>query len=249
MQMNEAILIDRKFNGPPTSGNGGYVAGMVAKALLDRRPATSAVEVTLRAALTLDRPLQVTDTAEGGVALMDGEQLLATAQAVALDLALPTAPTLEQARAAGALGRMRSAGRTGNPYLHCFGCGIARTPDTGLRIVPAEFDDSDLVASDWTPDAHFADDDGRIPAEIVWTALDCPAGFAWGRRLGGENTALLTGRITLAIVGEVRAGEPYVVLAWPLERDGRKLHAGTALFDAQGRALAYSRQLWFAPKA
>jgi hypothetical protein len=246
--MTDRFIVSRHFNGPPTSGNGGYVAGLLARELLRRRPGAAAVEVTLRAALPLDRPLQVKDEADSAVTLMDGDQLLARAAGVALELELPAAPTLEQARAAGAIGRMRSARGSGNAYLHCFGCGMEREPHEGLRIVPSAIGDDDLVASDWTPHGVFADPDGGIPAEIVWTALDCPAGFAWGRRLGGDNTGLLTGRITLAIVGEVRPDEPYVVAAWPLERDGRKLHAGTALFDAQGRPVAFSRQLWFAPK-
>lgn len=246
--MTDRFIVSRRFNGPPTSGNGGYVAGLLSRELLRRRPGPAAVEVTLRAALPLDRSLQVLDEPDGSVALMDGEQLLARAAGVALELELPAAPTLEQARAAGAIGRMRSARGSGNAYLHCFGCGMEREPHEGLRIVPTAIDDEDLVASDWTPNEAFADAEGRIPAEIVWTALDCPAGFAWGRRLGGDNSGLLTGRITLAIVGEVKAAEPYVVAAWPLEREGRKLHAGTALFDAQGRPLAFSRQLWFAPK-
>lgn len=244
------LFVSRRFNGPPTSGNGGYVAGLLARELLRREPAHVAVEVTLRAALPLDRPLDVDEDPEGGVLLRDGEQLLAQARGVALEIDLPPPPALDEARAAGVTGRMRSAAGVANPYLHCFGCGVAREPHDGLRIAPSPVGDAEVVASDWTPDPAFADAQGRVLDEIVWTALDCPAGVAWGYRLGsaGEAAALLTGRITLAIVGEVRAGEPVVVAGWPLEREGRKLHAGTALFGADGRVLAYSRQLWFAPK-
>ena len=248
--MADTLLISRRFNGPPTSGNGGYVAGLLARELLRREPAHPAVEVTLRAALPLDRALPVERRTGGGVALLDEGQLLAEAVGVSLDLELPPPPSLDEARAAGATGRLRSAAGIANPYLHCFGCGVARAPHEGLRIAPSPVGDAEVVASDWTPDPAFADEHGRVNDEIVWTALDCPAGIAWGYRMGaGESAAaLLTGRITLAIVGDVLAGEPYVVAAWPLERDGRKLHAGTALFDAKGRAVAFSRQLWFAPR-
>lgn len=246
--MSEHLVVSRRFNGPPNSGNGGYVAGLLARELLERQPAAQAVEVTLRAPLTLEQPLRLVDEPSGGLALMDGDLLLAQAVAVSLELDLPPAPGIDEARAAGAIGRMRSARGVGNAYLHCFGCGVERAPHEGLRIVPTEIGDDGLVASDWIPHEAFADGEGRVPAEIVWTALDCPAGFAWGRRLGKGNQGLLTGRITLAITGEVRAGQPLVVAAWPLERDGRKLHAGTALFDPDGRVLAFSRQLWFAPK-
>jgi len=40
------------------------------------------------------------------------------------------------------------------------------------------------------------------------------------------------------------AGEPRVILAWPLERSGRKLLSGTALYDAEGALLARSHQIW-----
>lgn len=247
--MITTLTVPHRFNGPPTSGNGGYVAGLLARELLRRRPGPAAVEVTLRAALPLDRPLSVLDRPDGGVVLQDGEHLLAEAVGAALALELPKAPSLDEAVAAGVTGRMRSAQGIANPYLQCFGCGVARGEHDGLRIAPSPVGDEGVVSSDWTPNAAFADAQGNVAEEIVWTALDCPAGIAWGYRLGGGSAAaLVTGRITLAIVGRVRAGEPCVVAGWPLEREGRKLHAATALFDARGRALAYSRQLWFAPK-
>lgn len=245
------LFVARRFNGPLTSGNGGYVAGLLAGELLRRHPGAQAVEVTLRAPLPLERQLQVVETSAGGVRLEDNGILLAEAVAATLELELPPAPSLDEARAAGVIGRMSFATGLGNTYLHCFGCGVARKPHDGLRIAPSPVGDAEVVASDWTPPATFADADGRMPAEFVWTALDCPAGVAWGHRLGGlaESANLRTGRITLAITGEVRANEPCVVTGWPLERDGRKLHAATALFDASGRVLAYSKQLWFAPKS
>jgi hypothetical protein len=43
-------------------------------------------------------------------------------------------------------------------------------------------------------------------------------------------------------------GEPCVVAAWPLEEDGRKLFAGTALFAEDGELLALAKQVWIAPK-
>jgi hypothetical protein len=43
-------------------------------------------------------------------------------------------------------------------------------------------------------------------------------------------------------------GERCVVAAWPLGEEGRKLHAGTALFSADGELLALARQTWIAPR-
>ena len=68
------LTIPRRFNGPPTSGNGGYVAGAIAACLPD-----PTVQITLRAPVPLDRPLQWREAPSGGITLHDGEQLLAEA--------------------------------------------------------------------------------------------------------------------------------------------------------------------------
>jgi hypothetical protein len=44
------------------------------------------------------------------------------------------------------------------------------------------------------------------------------------------------------------AGEACVVTAWPLEEDGRKLFAGTALHAEDGELLALARQVWIMPR-
>src|SRR5690606_5512935 len=119
--MSAPFLIPSQFNGPATSGNGGYVGGRLAEALQARHGQPQAVQVTLRAPLTLDKPLEVRDRPDGGVALYDGETLLAEAIATELAPEVPTPPSLEEARAASAIGRMRMASKSGNAYLHCFG--------------------------------------------------------------------------------------------------------------------------------
>jgi len=246
--MSAPFVISSQFNGPATSGNGGYVAGRLAAELQERRGKAQAVQVTLRTALTLDKPLEVRDRPDGGVSLYDGEQLLAEAIATHLAPEVPTPPSLEEARAASAIGRMRMSSRSGNAYLHCFGCGLAKGEHEGLRITPTPAGEADQVAAEWIPHGAFADENGLIPPGVVWAAMDCPAGFAWGFKTGEGNSGLLTGRITLALPGEVRAGETYIVTGWPLEREGRKLHAGSGLHTADGKLLAWSRQLWFGAK-
>ena len=73
----------------------------------------------------------------------------------------------------------------------------------------------------------------------------------------GKTTTI---RVLLGLVrpdaGDVRlldrpvpAGRGYALVSWPLEVDGRKRHAGAALFDAEGRLLARSRALWIELKA
>jgi hypothetical protein len=42
----------------------------------------------------------------------------------------------------------------------------------------------------------------------------------------------------------VLVGEPYVVAAWRAGVDGRKLYAGSALFDRHRRPVAFGRATW-----
>ena len=239
--MNDTLLIDHRFNGPPGSGNGGWVGGALA-----RRLAPGAVSVALRAPPPLDRALRLQPLPAGGVSLHDGDTLLADAQPATLDVAVPAPPGFDAANAAGAIARMRAASRAaGAAYTHCFGCGIAR--EDGLRIIPGPVGDDGLVATTWTPSAVHAGPDGTVRTEVVWAALDCPAGMAWSHRLG-VWPAMMTVRMTASVDQPIPVGAPCIVAGWPIARDGRKLHAGTAIFDPSGRILARSLQLWLLPR-
>ena len=77
---------------------------------------------------------------------------------------------------------------------------------------------------------------------MVWAALDCPGFFAWVVR-EGRHGALL-GTMTGEIIRRPRCGEETIVVAWPLERQGRKETAGVALFDRDGELLARGHQVW-----
>ena len=50
--------------------------------------------------------------------------------------------------------------------------------------------------------------------------------------------------MTGEVLALTRAGEDYVVMAWPIARDGRKETAGVALIGADGRVLAKAHQVW-----
>jgi len=234
------VTVPGRFNGPPASGNGGYVSGLLAQRL-----GAPSVQVTLRAPPPLDIPLGLHPLPDGGLALRHGPTLLAEAVPARFELPVPPSPGPGAAAAAGALGRLRARERTGNPYRRCFGCGIER-PD-GLLLLPSPVDDSGLVATDWQPSAGLAGADGLLPAPVVWAALDCPAGLAWNHRLP-QSVPLVTGRIAARLEASPRAGGHYVVLGWPIAQDGRKLHAGSAIFDADGRLMACSLQLWLMPR-
>ncbi len=42
----------------------------------------------------------------------------------------------------------------------------------------------------------------------------------------------------------VHAGERTSIIAWPIARDGRKLHSASALYAEDGRLCAYAKTLW-----
>ncbi len=223
------VVIAARFNGPPTTGNGGYSCGLIAAYLGD------SAEVTLRKPPPLDRPLQV-ESDDAGVRLLDGAVLVASGRVAEPELTLPEPPTYEQARAAEA----SYAGHAFHHFPTCFVCGTQRSD--GLRLFTGKVGDRELVASAWTPDANVAGADGMVHAPVVWSALDCPTYFA-GRMKNWGLWAVL-GRQTVKLVKPVRAGEPHFVVAWPIGKDARKFEGGAAVYTQAGELCAYGRGLW-----
>jgi hypothetical protein len=80
----------------------------------------------------------------------------------------------------------------------------------------------------------------------VWAAIDCPGAYAVGDE--GRGTIVL-GRMTARVTRVPAEGQPCVAASWPIGEDGRKLYAGTALFDVEGDVLALARQTWIVPRA
>ena len=218
------LTIDRRYRGPLHSGNGGYTAGLLAAFV------GGPAEVTLRLPPPLDRPLTVTEE-DGRVLLLDGEALIAEARPGAVDVEAPR--TVAYAEAEEAATRHVRFG--GENFSECFSCGVR--PDDGLCIHAGPVEGSDLHAAPWT--AH------EVSPEVVWAAIDCSGAYAVGGPGRGE---VVLGRMSAEIRRLPAEGERCVVVAWPLEEDGRKLHAGTALLAAEGETLAVARQTWIAPR-
>lgn len=226
--MTTTVTIPARFCGPPSSGNGGYVAGLVAASL------DGPVEVTLRKPLPLDQPLQLEQGPPTQLHAADG--LLAEARPAALEIDIPPVPAFESATTIA----RTFAGFTRHAFPGCFVCGPFRSAGDGLRIFPGRLPGSGVVAAPWVPDESLADDDGRVLPEILWAALDCPGYFAAAE--DGEKAVL--GRITAEVDPCITAGERCVVVGWPVGRSGRKLHAGTAVVDESGTLRGRSLQTW-----
>ena len=105
-----------------------------------------------------------------------------------------------------------------------------------------------IVATAWTPPSLEADASGQLTVEATWAALDCSGGLAWIHCLG-VGTEILTARMTAMIDQRLQVGHRYTVIGRPIAQEGRKLDAGTAIFDATGKVQARSRQLWLIPRA
>ena len=234
--MSETITIPRRFNGPLASGNGGYSAGVVAGML------EGTVEASLRSPVPLDIELEVVREPDGSVRVLDGETLVIEArEAPEPQLELPEPVGVDEAREAAS----RYRGLAEGTFSRCFVCGRAR--EDAFGVFAGSVPGRGLVASPWTPPDWTADAEGNVRPEFVWAVLDCPTYFAL--YASGDLPPSVLGRLTARVDGTVRAGSELVVVAWPIERDGRKHHAGAAVLNEDGEPLAAGRALLIAPRA
>ncbi|MFI4934652.1 MAG: hypothetical protein ACHP7N_08550 [Caulobacterales bacterium] len=229
------MTVAPQFRGPPNSGNGGYVCGLMGRAI--EGPST----VFLRAPPPLDTPLTLVREGQG-LRLLNAEGDLLAEASPADPALLPTPPAPPSfAQAEGAGRTFPGLERPFHPI--CFTCGDQLDEGVGLRVFTGQLPGAarGVVAGVWTPNPCFAGADGLITAEVVWAALDCPGSVAWVVMEGGGG---MLGAMTCEILRRPRAGEPCIVTAWPIEQSGRKRLSGTALFTADGELLARSHQIW-----
>ena len=220
------VTIASRYRGPLTSANGGYACGRLA-AFVE----ADEVEVTLRLPPPLERRLLVEREA-GMVKLLDGDALVAEARAAPVDIVPPPAISLEEAEAA----RERHVRGAGSEFGECFVCGV-RSDGLNVHVGP--------VAGREPLHAGPVALDPAAP-ELVWAAIDCAGAYAVGAEGRGD---VVLGRMTARVERLPEAGERCAVAAWPLGEEGRKLHAGTALFASAGELLALAKQVWIVPRA
>ena len=225
------IHIERRFRGPPETGNGGYVAGLVAAAL-----GGTDCTVTLKSPPPLGRDL-VLKTDNAAASLMWDESVVVTASREKVDIDVPPPPTLEEARDA----EPRFTGHSHHIFPGCFVCGPERGERDGMRIFPGSLHDrTRRVAATWTPDETVTGEEGTVRPEFIWAALDCPGYFAAEDKAG----LALLGQMSAVLHRTVRAGEPLIVTGWPIESEGRKHKVGSALHDAKGELVAAATATW-----
>jgi hypothetical protein len=141
-----------------------------------------------------------------------------------------------------------------HPLPTCFVCGPARAKGDGLRIFAGPLmrqsrNASAVLAATWTPDSTLTAEDGFVAPEFLWSALDCPTGYASShdRESGSfDRTPILLGRMSARIETRPRPGERCVITAWEAGRDGRKRVAEAAAYGEAGTLLAVARATWIA---
>jgi hypothetical protein len=183
----EVLIIERRFCGPPDSANGGYACGSVASLI------GGAAEVTLRSPPPLDRALDLARVGESVPVLVEG-LLIAEAKPAVLAIDPPPSPIWVQAVEA----QTRYPWFETHPFPGCFVCGGGRAVGDGLRIFPGAVEGRQIPAATFIPDASLADEHGRLRAEIVWAALDCPSWFGMQCFDPVQGSALL-GRLAARI--------------------------------------------------
>jgi hypothetical protein len=212
------VRIAARFEGPPGSVNGGFIAGTLAE--------DGPAEVRIH------RPVPVeTELAFDGAELRAGDDLLATVEAVqAVDVGDPPRVSPDVAARAAA----RTPLRDGHPFPTCFGCG----PDSadGLHCLPGPVD-TGVWAVAWTP--------REVSPPVVWAALDCPSAAPIADP-EEEGPPYVLGRIAGHVRAPVAAGEPHVVVSWELPgARGRRRPSASALLDAGGAVVAVAGAVWY----
>ncbi len=237
--MIDTLVIQSGFNGPRLSGNGGYVGGVMAERYRRAFGVDGAVEITLRAPVPVETPLQVVRDGEA-LSLRDGETLICEARAGSVDALSPPGPPSDWDEV---MRRNEAGGSEADSDFHlCLVCGRGRAIGDGLRVFGTPGPGSGRSLSCYLPHANHADDDGLIRPEFLWGALDCPG--AWAAQDPDDWRPALTGRMTARVFDRPRAGERCAVVGWKLGEEGRKLFSGTALYTESGRLCAVAHCVW-----
>lgn len=228
---SELLVVSSRFCGPPKSGNGGYVCGRVAAHV------SGSASVRLKTPPPLETELRI-EASYSEARLMQGSNVIAEAKAATLDLTPPAAPSFAEAEEAA----KSYTGFTRHVFPRCFVCGPQRASGDGLRIFPGLTTSRSMVAAPWIPDPSLGNGSKVVRSEFLWAALDCTSGFAVLPI--PEGKAIVLGELCVRIDDSITPSEKCIVIGWPLQFDGRKRFAGSAVFSSSGRPAAVGRATW-----
>ena len=208
------------YVGMPDTMQGGYVAGLAAG------DSNGPIRVRIRKAMHPGESLVRSVEDDDALIHRDGE-LVMSASLGPLHVA-PRSPIARDAIDAA----MERPMAWEPPYPKCIGCGH-EVDGLGVRIRP--LGDGSHVVAVWTPAPQWADQNGVIPREFIWTAFDCVTAYVLfvdpPEKSGG---GAVTGNIAAEFFGDVRVGETYAFQAWRERDDDRSIICGGALYGPAG---------------
>ena len=225
------VVLERRYNGPPETANGGYACGVVASHV------DGPAHVSLRRPVPLGTPLELERHDDGHVTLHDDGTLIAEADpALPLDgLEPPYRPALEEAREAAA----RRPGAWPAAFDSCWVCS-PREDGLGVLFGPLR------ARPDMTAAVLHAGEGGTLAPELVWAALDCPS---YTPPLWSSDVPSLLASMCAELLEPVPGGEQLAVVGWTLDSQERKHRSATAILAPDGRVLARAEALWIRMRA
>ncbi|TGM34002.1 hypothetical protein EHQ92_17870 [Leptospira biflexa] len=243
----ESTEINEKYCGPPMSGNGGYIAGIIANQIQN-----NAAVVKIKAPAPLNQTLFFSNDFESSrikLIIKESNILIAEGQEdkdFYLDVPEFNAKSIEEIRNP----IQAYLGFKKHPFSTCFVCGTERKAKDGMRIFPAKISDQSkfnhLHGSFWNPWKELGDSRGKIFNEIVWAALDCPGGFAVSFL---DPRMIVLVKLRARLMNSVFADTTYAIQAWEISRNRRQRIAGTAIYQlGDFKCVAYSEAIWMIPE-
>lgn len=227
------VTISAQFNGPDRTGNGGYVAGLMAQEFSGGGPITS----MLRIPPPLDVPLSWESDGAQTRLLTGGGAVVGEASGGTLVRDAVPPPTHEQAAA----GLASYPGFDHHPFDRCFTCGTQREEGDGLRLFTGPIAEG-MTAGPWTPHEVFAGANGAIELPVMWAAMDCPGGWA----ADFTRNSIVLAMMTAQVLRRPEVGEPCRAVGRLDQHAGRKFFTDTALYTEDGELLGHAEQLWVA---
>ncbi len=233
--MTDTIRIDRRYEGPPGTGQGGWTAWRLADAIGEP------VTIALRAQVPLDADLEI-ERYEDRWRLVDRSfaSRVTVLEAERWDPAFASTEPVPIGAAADARSRFEYADHE-HPAAGCFSCGIG--PDT-MHVHAGPLGDG-RYATDWTA-PEWPAVEGIVPPGVLWAAIDCTA--AWYVCSTAERRMAFTVQYAAEVTAPIRAGGRYSLVGWsgdfPAEWDGRKRGAASAAFDEDGACVARAHSFW-----
>ena len=238
------IFINKRFNGPPNSGNGGYVAGLIAKEI------GKCCEVKLVAPPPLEKKLLLKKSNEN-YELYDDETLVCIANTTTVDNDPCEFVSFSDALLGSKNGLSKFEPIHALP--DCFVCGPNRKEGDGLRLFtgPQDLDsnpsEDDLVSTTWVPDKGLSSDGKNINSEYLWSAMDCPSGWSahFGRHRNElEGQLVVLGKLAVEIIRVPRVEEKCIITAKYSDKSGRKILTNISMYSAEQELLANGNATW-----